>query len=270
MTTLKVMTFNILSGGEDRLIRILEIVATQNPDILVLQECLGWDSGPQLASLAEALSLPMDEAHVRLAVARPRRTGNRYNIAVASRLPMRDFDVYNDPQFVGHCFARFQVSIGGRLLDIIGAHFDSADESLRLTEVHYLKAMLAEAHFAKEFHLFVGDLNSLCRFDPYPADLAVKMAATGRLAHGPPRFEVIDAILSDGWIDALRLRPMSERWVTAPRIYGDVHIDYRKDYIFVSPRLATQLVGADVVDAQGTSDHHPVVANFEFGEYIGA
>jgi exodeoxyribonuclease-3 len=45
---LKVMTLNILMGDEERMPLLLPLIARENPDVLVLQECLGWEDGERL------------------------------------------------------------------------------------------------------------------------------------------------------------------------------------------------------------------------------
>jgi endonuclease/exonuclease/phosphatase (EEP) superfamily protein YafD len=49
---MKVMTLNILMGGEDRMEALLGLLAHARPDVLVLQECLGWEDGERLRQVA--------------------------------------------------------------------------------------------------------------------------------------------------------------------------------------------------------------------------
>ena len=79
----------------------------------------------------------------------------------------------------------------------------------------------------------------------------------------PPRFEVIGELEAAGWIDTLRARASEEQWVTAERNYGGVRLDFRTDYIFVSPWLAERLLGTRIIDTTGISDHHAVVSTFQ-------
>ena len=66
--TWSVMTWNILLGGEERFPRICSLLGRVRPDVVVLQECLGWDGSPHLARVADALEVE----HTFLARARPR------------------------------------------------------------------------------------------------------------------------------------------------------------------------------------------------------
>lgn len=263
---LKVMTLNVLLGGEERMGLLLSLIARENPDVLVLQECLGWEEGERLGQVAAALNLPTTEAHVRLGIARPRGSGKRYHVAVASRPPLRSARPHNDAHFIGHCLLECQLETSLGPLTLFAAHFDAHHENLRFVEARYLRSLLEPTAFGEGAFLLAGDLNSLSRADPYPEDLAERVQRTGVTKYGhPPRFDVIDELEGFGWVDALRQRPTSPRWVTAHRNRGGVAIDYRTDYLFASPRLAQRLVGADVVDVGEASDHHALTATFAEG-----
>ncbi len=256
------MTFNLLLGGEERFDAALAIVARARPDLLVLQECLGWAEGDErMTAVAFALGLPPGPRHARLGLARPRGSGRRFHVALFSRSPIASARVHADPGVLGHCLVEAHLVSG---LVAFGAHFDAHGESPRLVEARYLRSLLDPAAFAREPHLLAGDLNALSRRDPYPADLAerVKAAGTDKYGH-PPRFEVVDELEAQGWVDALYRRGPPPRWVTARRDRGGVRIDYRTDYLFASPALAAGLVDAAIVDAGGASDHDPVVATFD-------
>lgn len=258
----KVMTLNILMGGEERMELLLATLAREAPDVLVLQECLGWEDGARLREVASALKLPANESHVRLGTARPRGSGKRYHVAVASRFPLRAVHAHNDAHFLGHCLLQCELDAGGPLT-LFGTHFDAHHENLRFVEARYLRSLLEPATFREGAFLLAGDLNSLSRKDPYPVDLADRVRRAGIDKYGhPPRFDVIDELEGFGWVDALRHRPAASRWVTARRERGGEVIDFRTDYLFASPRLAERLLAADVVDVGQASDHHALVATF--------
>lgn len=256
------MTWNVLFGGEDRIDRILELIARVKPDLLILQECLDWDDRARLHAVAGAMNIPDDDRHAHLALARPRGSGKRYHVAVLSRAPSELVAVHANPSFIGHCIAEVRL-----LLDppvrVFGTHFDSHSENLRFVEARYLRSVIDARAFASEPFLLAGDLNALSRRDPYPIDLADRVAHAGVDKYGhPPRFEVIDELESFGWVDALRALENTSEWITAERDRGGVHIDYRTDYVFTSPALAAKLNGVEVIHAGGVSDHHALVAHF--------
>lgn len=260
--TLKVMTFNVLFGGQDRFEAILEVLRRVQPDVLVLQECLWWETGDRLQQVAGALGVPADASHIHLGTSRPRGSGRRYHVALASRRPLREIQIHNDPRQIGHCLVQCRLDLSDPVT-FFGTHYDAHHEDPRLVEARYLCDLLDPVTFREGLYLLAGDLNSLSRRDPYPADLAEKLLAAGTDKYGhPPRFSVLDTLESFGWIDTLYHRGPPSEWVTARRQNNGVRIDYRTDYILASPRMAERLISAEVVDVGEASDHHAVVATF--------
>jgi exodeoxyribonuclease-3 len=259
---LKVMTFNVLFGGQDRFDSILALLSRVQPDVLVMQECLGWEGTDKLRQVASALGLAADEHHIHLGLARPRGSGSCYHVALASRRPLRAIQIHNDPRHIGHCLVQCQFDSGGALT-LFGTHYDAHNEDLRLIEARYLSSLLSQATLREGLFLLAGDLNSLSRRDPYPSNLdeLLRAAETQKYGH-PPRFDVIDTLESFGWVDALYHRQQPAEWVTARRQNNGVQIDYRTDYIFASPRMAERLLSAEIVDVGDSSDHQAVVATF--------
>jgi exodeoxyribonuclease III len=250
------MTWNILFGGQERWPAILALLGRERPDLLVLQECLGWEDGVRLAEAARAI----DVEHVFLAHARPRGSGSRYHVALLSRAPITRRAVHNDPQRLGHCIGEIDVSVGGQTVTVLGTHFDSHNEDLRLAEAAYV----GERPVLDRPALLAGDLNALRRGDPYPADLAERVSAAGIDKYGhPPRFDTMDALEAQGWIDTLVARTDPAAWPTARRGREGASVDFRTDYVLASPSLRARLVGAQVVAAEGASDHDAVLARFE-------
>lgn len=252
---MRVMTWNILFGGESRFDRIVDRVSAARPDVLVLQECLGWEDRERLGRIARAMGLPNEPRHALLGTARPRGSGKRYHVAVVSRRPIDRVQLHNDPKVLGHCLV--EAEIGD--VTLFGAHFDWHNEDLRLIEARYLRALYDPSRKC----LLAGDLNALSRRDPYPADLATRLAAAGTDKYGhPPRFEAIPELEAMGWIDLLHVRGAPAQWITARRDRGGVRIDYRTDYLFGSPRMAETLSSIEILGAGEASDHDAVVAQF--------
>ncbi len=262
---MKVMTLNVLLGGEQRFEALRAIVAEQRPDLLVLEECLGWDDGVRLRAIADAVGVPADGQHTILGVANARPSGRRYHVCVVSRTPFVRQHVHAPPE-LAHCIVEAELPLPGsdELLLLLATHLVSSDEDSRLIEVDQLVTLISPERLAARPCMLVGDLNALDRDDPYPADLDRLLAAAGVDKYGhPPRFEVMDRLRAAGWNDALRTRPRSDRWVTARRDRGGVVVNTRTDYILVSAPLAARLTGADVIDVGSASDHHALVAEIE-------
>jgi exodeoxyribonuclease-3 len=263
--SLVAVTLNILLGGEERFDHLLESIARWQPDLLVLQECLGWEDGARLSAVARALDVPGVPEHTHLGLARPRGSGRRFHVAVVSRRPLKRVVDHADPSLVGHCVVQCEIaSTAGEPITVFGAHFDSHGEDQRLREADLVVELSAPLRRRGELALLLGDLNALSRRDPYTSDFADLVARAGTDKYGhPPRFEVIDAIERAGWVDALYAAAPAPAWVTAPRERGGVAIDYRTDYVFSSPTMTGKLVDARVLSVGGASDHDAVAATFD-------
>lgn len=270
MTVVSVMTWNVLFGGQDRFDRILELLGAARPDVVVLQECLGWEEGGRLTDVCVALDLPRDPRHVHLGQARPRPSGSRYHVALFSRLPILAAQDHADPAVVGHCLVEATLEAPGGPLTLLGTHLDAHGEDRRLLEARFVVERLRPAALAGSRALLLGDLNALTPRDPYPPELPLRLQAAHIDKYGhPPRMEVMPLLAAAGWVDLLvRARPERlapgqphPRWVTAVRGGGLVHA--RTDYVLASPPLADRLVDASVLDCDGASDHEPVVARLE-------
>jgi exodeoxyribonuclease-3 len=265
---MKVMTLNVLLGGGDRMDALCEILVAERPDLLALEECVGWceeegeADGARLAAVAQAIGVPADPRHTLLGAANRRPSGRRHHIALLSRAPIARSRVHASPR-VAHCIVEAELDWGGGPLVVLAAHLHANDEDSRLVESDELLAIAPPEAVGQGAYILCGDLNSLTRQDPYPGptqlDERLARAGVHKYSH-PPRFDVMDRLLSAGWIDALCARPRSARWATARRGPDSARVDTRTDYVLLSPSLAGRLVGADVIDVGGASDHHAVIA----------
>jgi exodeoxyribonuclease-3 len=254
--TLSVITLNVLFGGEERMDLITSLLHREQPDLVILQECLGWEDGERLRQVAKAI----DATDVHLGRARARASGNRYHVGIASRVPLLFARTHNDAREVGHCIVEFAIPFAQTTLHGFATHFDASSEDLRLKDARKVNSLAAGP--AEGFALLAGDLNALSPRDPYPPDFDARLvaAATDKYGH-PARFDVIRTLEAFGWSDTLHATS-PEHWVTAHRDRGGVPIDTRTDYVFVSPRLLPHLLRARVVDTHGASDHNAVAATF--------
>ncbi|WP_214108022.1 endonuclease/exonuclease/phosphatase family protein [Acrocarpospora catenulata] len=259
---MKVMTLNVLVGGENRFGDLLTIIAAARPDVLVLQECVGWEDGARLRAVAETMGVQADGKHTIVGVANARSSGRRYNVCVVSRAPILRRRVHTPPT-LAHCIVEAELAWpdAEEPLLLLGTHLVYSDEDSRLAEVEELLKLAPPERLAARPCVLAGDLNALDRDDPYPADLDHRLTAAGMHKYGhPPRFEVMDRLHAAGWVDALRTLPRSHRWVTARRNRGSATVDTRTDYILLSPPLAPRLAGAEVIDVGSASDHHALAA----------
>ena len=259
---MRVMTYNVLKGGQERMAKIAHVIRAQRPDLLVLQECLGWEDGDShVQAVAAAMEVEADEAHARVGRSSPRASGRCYNVSVLSRAPMVGFTVHADPSALAHCIVEARVGWDGGTLTLYGTHFNAHDESHRVAEACYLGTLSGGS--LPEWCLLAGDLNALTPDDPYPQDLGERFLTHGVRKYGhPPRFDVMRKLQVQGWRDTLHARTRAREWITAWRPHGHPTLGLRTDYILASPPMLERLERAWVVPDYDASDHAPVLADF--------
>ena len=264
------MTQNILLGGEERFAALCEVLSAARPDVLVLQECNGWEDSGRLRELAQVLHIPDDEQHLFLSHSNARGSGMRYHLALLSRIPFSSARVHKEG--VAHSIfeARLPGSEPGKERVLFGAHLIAANEDARLAETDVLLSLVEPCLARGEEVILAGDLNSLSPADPYPEDLDERFARLGIVKYGrPARFEVMPRVFATGLVDVLDRRGDGAPWVTAVRgrrdggIDDGERVDTRTDYVLLSPSLAPRLRGCGVVNVGDASDHHGVYADLE-------
>jgi len=245
------VTLNIYRGGGNvlRFQSILDTLQAMRPDVVVLQECLGWEDGQRLQRSADFLGLP----HTFLGQGRPRSSWLQYHVAVLSRWPLELPVFYADPQIQAHCLVHVQV----QGIHLLATHLDAHSEDTRLGEVRWLNQLGLQHQEA----VLAADLNSLSLHDPYPRNLSDQLTYLGMTRFGRGgRFDVCRELATAGWLDAL-YAPLApgqrpEQWVTARR----QGIGFRSDYIMISPSLRPRLRECRVeVISEAVSDHFPVL-----------
>lgn len=270
---MRVVTQNVLLGGEQRFAALCHVLHAAQPDLLLLQECLGWEDGVRLAALARSLGIPADDRHCFLSHSNPRGSGKRYHLALLSRLPILTARAHT--QGLAHSLLDATVALPTAdsatpraTLRILGAHLVSSDEDARLAEAEILHSLVSAGLARGEDLLLAGDLNSLSPHDPYPADLGERCARLGITKYGhPARFDVLRRLLSTGLIDAHVRRVEGTLWASAVRGRRDGGPDSgervmtRTDYVLLSPSLAQRLLGGGVIDVDQASDHLAVFAD---------
>ncbi len=265
-SSIRLATLNVLFGGEQRLPALVEIVRRMQPDVLVLQECIGWqeDDSTALADMAAAMGIEVSPRTTLLGVANPRPSGRQFNVALLSRIPILDQQTHTEG--FTHCVVEAVLDHHGTPLVVLGAHLVSRDEQVRLQETERLIARIDRETLASGYCALLGDLNALSRHDPYDDTLDAKLLACGIHKYGhPPQFAELDRLLAAGWVDALHTEPRSAAWVTASRGGNGHTVDTRSDYVLLSPPLAKGIERTGIVDVGDASDHHAVMATVRIG-----
>ena len=246
---LRAMTYNILVGGEERLPFIRDIIRSQNPDVVAIQEANSRDNIEALARDLE-LRLIFGEAN------------SVFHMALLTRLPVVR-SVNHRPLEMQKAALEVETQWNGQPLRIITTHLkpNLDNEAQRAVEVDTLLRLTGPA--GAELRLLMGDFNSISpadSFAPEPMTSDEDVAFAER-AYALPRL-VIPKLLAAGYIDVFRsLRP-GEPGYTAKTPTPVARIDY----IFASPSLARRAVQCDRVGSPlviYASDHLPMRAEFE-------
>jgi endonuclease/exonuclease/phosphatase family metal-dependent hydrolase len=246
----RIVTFNIHHGvgadGRHDLPRLARLLASAEADVICLQEVdrhYGQRSEEvdQALLLSRALDMQLawgpsiDEE--RAGDERRRQYGN----ALLSRLPILISDVHRLPgSGEPRTALRTMVELDGGALWVTATHLSVGEQEQRAAQVAALAALHTEP---METGVIVGDFNS------------------------PPEAPELDALrqrFTDAW-QLAQARGDQAGWRLWRRDQGDTFPSSgarrRIDQVWVSPGVA--VAAAQVLDAEGASDHLPVVVDLE-------
>ncbi|MEV4655859.1 endonuclease/exonuclease/phosphatase family protein [Micromonospora sp. NPDC049301] len=264
---LRVMTWNIRTGGRDRggpdrLDAVVRVVTAQAPDVLALQELSGFDRGGLLAEVAGRLGMAPHLA--RSCFGQP--------VAVLVRPPLAVVAAGALRRPFHHAAARVVVATSAGPLTVLGTHLCPYSGGRRRMEVDWLVAALRRAQ--GPLTLVTGDLNSLEPTVDHTARLA-GMPALYRRRHlrrgnGDVDTRAVARLLAAGMVDLWLSRaagaPEADGRTVPTRLGGAEFAGMRLDYLFGSPPVAARTRNVRVVrdgDAATASDHYPVVAELD-------
>lgn len=258
---MKIMTYNIYRGGEERLPLIQQIIESEQPDVLAIQEACHWMESGRFDAIGDLLNIPSSQriysrSHPRSA------SGRIYDLALYSRFPVVTSKVFHDPETVWHSL--LHVTLDHPFLkNVIVVHLSPKDEDWRMKEVNRLTELL---HTAKtQGCLLLGDLNALSPYDQYPSSLAAELQERGIVKFGnPSRFDMIQKLLDAGWVDGLNLEQKAIPLQMTVREGSEDkdHLNLRLDYIFVNRPLVSRIQKLSILDTEMSrkaSDHFPVI-----------
>ncbi len=250
---LRALTYNILNGGEERVPFIRDIILSQSPDVVAIQEA---NSRENVEILARALGMQpiIGEAN------------SLYLVALLTRLPVTHAISHHPPEFEKAAL-EVETQWEGQPLRVITTHLKPhiSQEAARVAEAQALLRLTGPAGGAtgNELRLLLGDFNAVSpedRFIPDP-EITDDDVEYAQRAYAGPR-QVVPMILAAGYVDLYRHLHPGEAGYTA-RMSTPVT---RIDYVFASPALARRATFCDRVDSPLVilaSDHMPVRADFE-------
>jgi exodeoxyribonuclease-3 len=242
---MKVMTYNVLVGGEDRLDDVAAVIDSERPDAVGLLEAT--ESGT--TALAKELGMEAVRAASNHAFARELGIG----VAWLSRTPIRRSTHHALPELAK---TLLEIEVDGLLLYAthLASRHEIADHP-REREVRAIVEVIGHGGDA----VFAGDLNALARGDPVgePPGWVPRSDALP----GAPR-DVLVPLVEAGYVDCYRALHLDGAGYTFPARAPWL----RLDYVFASPGMAGRLRACDVVRtglARRASDHLPVWAAFD-------
>jgi len=249
---MKLMTYNILDGGGERLGGIIDIVKREAPDVLVINEANGFSADGN-----EVLKRFSAQTGLQYGVCAGTEFG--YDIAVFSKTIFSETETLMPGK---RAAMRIEVGSPFGTISVVGLHLSPTQEEVRLLEIQTIMES-QEGHMNA---VMMGDMNALSRRDGYSATAVAHFNETQKkkfTKDGVPRYEVIDAVMSAGYQDSGVLSKQNAvTTVPTPSNTDAAHADLRLDYIFLSEALAPHLASYRVIkDAttDGASDHYPVI-----------
>jgi len=263
----RIATWNI-NSVRMRLPRALELLATEQPDVLCLQEIKALADQFPASAFAEA-GYP-HQAVVGL---------KGYNgVAVVSRLPLEetgrcDFCAKADARHLA-----VRIAGGPELHNLyIPAGGDIPDPAANPKFAHKLQfldeitAWFGTSRHAGQPMILVGDLN----IAPLETDVWSHKQLLDVVSHTPVEVAALAELQAGlGWVDAVRHRiPPSERlytwWSYRARDWELSDRGRRLDHVWVTPPLASAVGGVTVLRAargwEKASDHVPVIVDLDIG-----
>jgi len=243
------MTYNILCGGlpmpgaAARHDAIAAVIRAANPDIVALQECVGFEAPGAMENWAERLGLQYNI----LGVVAPYEDGYCYNVTVFSRFFLqKTAELRQKPFQTGGVFVRANTPLGN--MEICNLHLHAFNEDERIAEV---KAVLS-TQAASASRILLGDFNAISARDSYPLETP----------EFERRFDAVSAIEAAGFVDLGAGAGMTHP--SPAKADHDRKMPRRIDYVFASADIAAHPHNARVIrggQADVASDHYPVVVD---------
>lgn len=255
---LRVMTYNILDGGENREAHILNVIQAANPDIVILQEVY---SDEFLQSLSQALGMSYRFG-----------TGNKQRkVALLSKFPVKSFKSHHPIFPIWRNFIHAEIEIlPSKTVRIIGVH-PMANLGIIFEIWRFLEASFIIRHVQRanaQFSLIAGDFNAIAPGEKVNTQSMPNWLKWMIYLQGNRVYHFsIAKYLSAGFTDCFRLLNSDDGFTLPPP-----EPNARLDYIFVNTNMKNLLKKCWVVrepeSTKYASDHYPVMAEFNFSEQV--
>lgn len=245
---LKLLSYNIRYGGSAREQHLSAVIRKEAPDVVVFQE----------ATQPRIIELLAEQTDMRFWGARP-----GYSLGFISRVEIAHHE-WHRPPGARHPF--IELVPASLNLRIFGLHLSAIHSNwTERRRVRELRALLTgiEQH-QQGFHVIVGDFNTLA-----PGELLETRRLPARLqmlvwlSGGRIRWQTIQMLLDDNYVDGYRILYPLEKGFTFPT--WNPHV--RLDYLFLPTVFVKRLKDCQVVqgytEVVKASDHFPLLAQLE-------
>lgn len=251
---MRIVSYNILLGGEGRADPLAEVIEAQRPDVVALVEAIDLDVVNRIAK-----RLGMDYVHA---------AGNSLASVLMSRWPIRD-SINHAPQHPELSKSLLEATVvvpaaGEWSFGVVHLHHHATeqDEDRRGRELEVLLGLFSEHRTHRRPHVLCGDFNANSPHQKIGIERCKSSTREAYESNGGkiPR-RVIQRLFDEGYVDTLRAArgdaadSMASFTTRSP--------GQRVDYVFVHGVEANRVTSAWVEQdrlAKYASDHFPVGA----------
>jgi len=257
---MKIMTFNILTGGFDdkssRIEHIISVINGVKPDFLALQEANHFDKNDNalLRRISDETELP----HYALSQGSLDKEAGRFHVASLSRYPLRSVYEFPNSSFQSAALSVVVSSSIGEL-SLCNIHLNSISGNSRVKEIEEVLSYQS----GLENNIILGDCNTL---DPDAWRLIEEQGNSKSeefVRYDLANCKVTDVLTKGGYVDAAKYLGVEDR--TSHPTPGCPHsictTPVGLDYFWVEETLRSSLQESAFVrtpTAQKASDHYPV------------
>ena len=256
MTKMRIVSYNILNGGEGRADPLAEVIEAQRPDIVALVEADNLEVVERIAR-----RLKMDYIHA---------PAGDHAGAILSAWPIEttiNHAAVMREQWMNSFVEARIIDPAGRAWPIVAMHFaaHASEEREQLRERQLDVVLKQLAPLKGKQHILAGDFNSNAptqRIDPARCKPRTQQEWKDNGGHIPRR--VIQRLLDVGYIDTLHA--VSPQIADTGGTFTTQFPGQRIDYIFTHgidrSRIKSARIETDRL-AKYASDHFPIVAEIE-------
>ncbi len=254
---MRIVSYNILTGGEGRADPLVEVLLAQRADVIGLVEA---EDPAVLERIAKRLNMDYVQA-----------IGNKGASALLSRFPIRD-SINHAPLQPGLSKSLLQATItdsAGKNWNLgvlhLHARATNADEQQRQAELEVILNIFAPLRAAQTPHILLGDFNANSPSQQINLDNCKPKTREQAATNGGtlPR-QVIQTLLNEGYTDTYQ--SAEPRHAQTNGTFTTQFPGQRVDYIFTHSVLPTNIKSAWIEYdrlAKYASDHYPIGAEID-------